>query len=71
MTQVRISDGSRHEAVPRIQETDLEVSRHRVSLFLSTHTVYELLPESGKVWILVLDLPLSFAHWAVYLNLIT
>lgn len=49
MTQVRISDGSIPEAVPRIRETDLEVSRHHISLFLSTHTVYELLPESGKV----------------------
>ncbi|RVX22071.1 Sucrose nonfermenting 4-like protein [Vitis vinifera] len=63
---VRISDGSRHEAVPRIQETDLEVSRHRVSLFLSTHTVYELLPESGKVITLDVDLPVKQAFHILY-----
>lgn len=50
--QVRVTDGTLTEAVPRISEADLQGSRHRISLFLSTHTVYELLPESGKVWML-------------------
>ena len=36
-------------------EADVEISRHRISVFLSTHTAYELLPESGKV--LCLDDP--------------
>ncbi|MCI32482.1 sucrose nonfermenting 4-like protein, partial [Trifolium medium] len=37
------------EANPRMSESDLEVSRRRISEFLSGHTAYELLPESGKV----------------------
>ncbi|KAA8548501.1 hypothetical protein F0562_000232 [Nyssa sinensis] len=53
---VRVSDGTLHEVLPRISEADLEVSRHRVSLFLSTHRAYELLPESGKVIALDVDL---------------
>lgn len=32
-----------------ISESDLEISRHRVAVFMSTHMVHELLPESGKV----------------------
>lgn len=42
-------DGTFQEAVPRISQADIELSRHRLSVFLSTHTAYELLPESGKV----------------------
>ena len=37
------------EVIQGISATELEVSRHRISAFLSTHTAYELLPESGKV----------------------
>jgi len=33
----------------RISEADVQVSRQRIALFLSQHTAYELLPESGKV----------------------
>ncbi|XP_057959558.1 sucrose nonfermenting 4-like protein isoform X2 [Malania oleifera] len=58
---VRISDGSLHEVVPRVSEADLEVSRHRVSLFLSTHIVYELLPDSGKVIAIDINLPVKQA----------
>ncbi|EXB72998.1 Sucrose nonfermenting 4-like protein [Morus notabilis] len=36
------------EAIPQASESDIEISRHRISAFLSTHTAYELLPESGK-----------------------
>jgi hypothetical protein len=50
--QVRITDGTVTEVVPRISEADLQASHQRISDFLSTHTVYELLPESGKVWML-------------------
>jgi hypothetical protein len=49
---VRITDGTVTEVVPRISEADLQASHQRISDFLSTHTVYELLPESGKVWML-------------------
>ena len=41
--------GMLQEVAPRISAADLEVSRHRISVFLSMHTAYELLPESGKV----------------------
>ena len=50
--QVSISDGTLTGGVPSISEADLQVSRHRISVFLTTHTAYELLPQSGKVWIL-------------------
>ncbi|CAL5347036.1 unnamed protein product [Camellia sinensis] len=45
---VRVSGGPLHEALPRVSKADLEVSRHRITIFLSTHMAYELLPESGK-----------------------
>lgn len=32
-----------------ISESELEISRHRIAVFMSTHMAYELLPESGKV----------------------
>ncbi|XP_059632710.1 sucrose nonfermenting 4-like protein [Cornus florida] len=58
---VRVSDGTLHEALARISEADLQVSRHRVCAFLSTHMAYELLPESGKVIALDVDLPVKQA----------
>ncbi|KAM7280206.1 hypothetical protein ACFE04_007340 [Oxalis oulophora] len=58
---VRISDGTLPEATPRVTEADLQISCHRVSVFLSTHTAYELLPESGKVVGLDVDLPVKQA----------
>ncbi|XP_022959226.1 sucrose nonfermenting 4-like protein isoform X2 [Cucurbita maxima] len=58
---VRINDGRLSEAVHSISEADLQCSRHRISAFLSTHTVYELLPESGKVVALDIDLPVKQA----------
>ncbi|TXG71765.1 hypothetical protein EZV62_000344 [Acer yangbiense] len=63
---VRISDGTLTEAIPRIAEADLQVSRHRVSAFLSAHTAYELLPESGKVVALDIDLPVKQAFHILY-----
>lgn len=63
---VTLSDGVLQEAVPRISEADLEVSRHRISAFLSTHTAYELLPESGKVLALDVDLPVKQAFHILY-----
>ncbi|OVA15013.1 CBS domain [Macleaya cordata] len=59
---VTLSDGT----VPRISEADLEVSRHRISVFLSTHTAYELLPESGKVLALDVNLPVKQAFHILY-----
>ncbi|KAK9919849.1 hypothetical protein M0R45_028424 [Rubus argutus] len=51
----------RLEVAPRISAADLEVSRHRISVFLSMHTAYELLPESGKVIALDVNLPVKQA----------
>jgi len=45
-----VTDGTLNEVVPRISDTDVQISRQRISAFLSMHTAYELLPESGKVW---------------------
>ncbi|CAN1219910.1 Sucrose nonfermenting 4-like protein [Linum perenne] len=53
--------GRSNDAVSGISDTDLEVSRHRISAFLSTHTAYELLPESGKVIALDVRLPVKQA----------
>ncbi|KAK8689413.1 hypothetical protein V6N13_088134 [Hibiscus sabdariffa] len=45
-----LDDVSIHpEPVPTISDADLEVSRHRIATFLSRHIAYELLPDSGKV----------------------
>ncbi|WCJ43138.1 hypothetical protein M5689_023900 [Euphorbia peplus] len=52
---------SRPELSPRVAEADLEVSRQRISAFLSSHTAYELLPESGKVIALDVTLPVKQA----------
>ncbi|GJS90952.1 hypothetical protein Tco_0773588 [Tanacetum coccineum] len=46
--KVRVLDGTSHETLPRISEADLEVSHQWISVFLSTHLAYELLPESGN-----------------------
>ncbi|KAL3505760.1 hypothetical protein ACH5RR_031142 [Cinchona calisaya] len=51
---VRVSDGG-------ILELDLDISRQRISGFLSTHTAYELLPRTGKVIALDVDLPVKQA----------
>ncbi|CAN1356717.1 Sucrose nonfermenting 4-like protein [Linum perenne] len=51
----------RSDVVQAIPDADLEVSRSRISAFLSTHTAYELLPESGKVIALDVKLPVKQA----------
>ncbi|KAK6130491.1 hypothetical protein DH2020_035749 [Rehmannia glutinosa] len=58
---VRVSDGTSPDSFPMISEADLEISRHRIAVFLSTHMAYELLPESGKVIALDVDLPVKQA----------
>ncbi|XP_030463051.2 sucrose nonfermenting 4-like protein isoform X2 [Syzygium oleosum] len=63
---VRVTDCTLMEAVPRISDTDLVVSRHRVTAFLTSHTAYELLPESGKVVALDIDLPVKQAFHILY-----
>ncbi|GAV63148.1 CBS domain-containing protein [Cephalotus follicularis] len=56
----------RPDAVPRISEADLEMCRHRISVFLSTHTAYELLPESGKIIAFDVNLPVKQAFHVLY-----
>lgn len=60
------SDGISRNMVPRVPETDIEISRSRISLFLSQHTAYELLPESGKVVALDVNLPVKEAFHILY-----
>ncbi|KAJ6854024.1 sucrose nonfermenting 4-like protein [Iris pallida] len=61
------SEAFRHvEAPSRISEADVEISRHHISVFLSTHTSYELLPESGKVIALDVNLPVKQAFHILY-----
>ncbi|XP_041026903.1 sucrose nonfermenting 4-like protein isoform X4 [Juglans microcarpa x Juglans regia] len=59
--QAQVADVPLTEVVPGISDTDLQASRQRISVFLSTHTAYELLPESGKVVALDVDLPVKQA----------
>ncbi|KDP40000.1 hypothetical protein JCGZ_01998 [Jatropha curcas] len=63
---VHVSDNTASDVVTRISEADLQVSRHRISVFLSTHTSYELLPKSGKVVALDVDLPVKQAFHILY-----
>lgn len=58
---VRVSDDAVSETFPRISAADLQLSQHRISTYLSTHTAYELLPQSGKVIALDVDLPVKQA----------
>ncbi|XP_011014797.1 PREDICTED: sucrose nonfermenting 4-like protein isoform X2 [Populus euphratica] len=63
---VSVSDGTLTAGVPSISEADLQVSRHRISVFLTTHTAYELLPQSGKVVALDVDLPVKQAFHILF-----
>ncbi|XP_038980541.1 sucrose nonfermenting 4-like protein [Phoenix dactylifera] len=60
------SRGALQESTLTISEADIEVSRHRISSFLSSHTAYELLPESGKVIALDVNLPVKQAFQILY-----
>ncbi|ESW19034.1 hypothetical protein PHAVU_006G091100 [Phaseolus vulgaris] len=54
------------EANSRMPMPDLEVSRQRISVFLSAHTAYDLLPESGKIIALDINLPVKQAFHVLY-----
>ncbi|KAK7392001.1 hypothetical protein VNO78_20427 [Psophocarpus tetragonolobus] len=61
------NDVFRHvEVNPRMSESDLQVSRDRISIFLSSCTAYELRPESGKVVALDITLPVKQAFHVLY-----
>ncbi|KAL0422043.1 UNVERIFIED_CONTAM: Sucrose nonfermenting 4-like protein [Sesamum latifolium] len=55
------SDPFLPEAISSTSQAEIELSRNRVSVFLSSHTAYELLPESGKVIALDIKLPVKQA----------
>ncbi|XP_014510271.1 sucrose nonfermenting 4-like protein [Vigna radiata var. radiata] len=58
----RLTDGTLSNVLlPRISDADVQTSRQRISSFLSSCTAYELLPESGKVVTLDVDLPVKQA----------
>uniref|UniRef100_M4ES76 CBS domain-containing protein n=1 Tax=Brassica campestris TaxID=3711 RepID=M4ES76_BRACM len=61
----RMADPSQ-DSIPRMSAVDLEMSRHRISVLLSTRTAYELLPESGKVIALDVNLPVKQAFHILY-----
>lgn len=63
---VTVSDSALQEAALSISEADIQLSRHRISAFLSSHTAYELLPESGKVIALDVNLPVKQAFHILY-----
>lgn len=56
----------RPEGFAQYSEADLQLSRDRISSFLSTHTVYELLPDSGKVTALDVNLAVKQAFHVLY-----
>nr|XP_010938454.1 sucrose nonfermenting 4-like protein [Elaeis guineensis]XP_010938455.1 sucrose nonfermenting 4-like protein [Elaeis guineensis] len=60
------SGAALQETTLRVSEADIEVSRHRISSFLSMYTAYELLPESGKVIALDVNLPVKQAFHILY-----
>ncbi|KAL0916378.1 hypothetical protein M5K25_013883 [Dendrobium thyrsiflorum] len=63
---VTVSGGSVHETAIRLSEADIELSRHQISIFLSTNTSYDLLPDSGKVIALDVNLPVKQAFHILY-----
>ncbi|XP_051129952.1 sucrose nonfermenting 4-like protein [Andrographis paniculata] len=58
---VRLREGTPPEPIPTVSDADIEISRHQIDLFMSTHLAYELLPESGKVIALDVELPVKQA----------
>ncbi|XP_075512360.1 sucrose nonfermenting 4-like protein [Primulina tabacum] len=58
---IRSSAGASNGPFPTMSDTDLVMSQHRIAVFLSSHMAYELLPESGKVIALDVDLPVKQA----------
>lgn len=63
---VTLSDDALQEQVQRISQAEVEVSRRRIIDFLSSHTAYELLPDSGKVFVLDVSVPVKQAFHILY-----
>ncbi|TVU44222.1 hypothetical protein EJB05_03658 [Eragrostis curvula] len=56
---VSLTDGVHQEGHQRVSEAYIQISRLRVSEYLSLHTGYDLLPDSGKVIALDINLPVK------------
>jgi hypothetical protein len=52
--------------MPAVQADEPAFTRRRVRDFLLAHTAYELVPESGKVVLLDMDLPMRQAFHALH-----
>ncbi|CAA6662061.1 unnamed protein product [Spirodela intermedia] len=63
---VTVSGGNLQVEPLRVSDADIDISRHRISVFLSTHTAYDLLPDSGKVIALDVNLPVKQAFHILY-----
>ncbi|XP_043706337.1 sucrose nonfermenting 4-like protein [Telopea speciosissima] len=61
-----LSGGIQREPVLQISESDIDVSRRRLSILLSRCTAYELLPDSGKVFAVDVKLPVKQAFHVMY-----
>ncbi|KAG6487774.1 hypothetical protein ZIOFF_056378 [Zingiber officinale] len=61
-----LPDASLQVSNLRISEADIGISRDCISEFLSTHSAYELLPDSGKVIALEVSLPVKQAFHILY-----
>ncbi|XP_042498864.1 sucrose nonfermenting 4-like protein [Macadamia integrifolia] len=61
-----LSGGTEREPVLQISESDIDVSRCRLSVLLSRCTAYELLPNSGKVFAVDVKLPVKQAFHIMY-----
>ncbi|XP_062213075.1 sucrose nonfermenting 4-like protein [Phragmites australis] len=56
---VSLSDGALQDGHQRVSEASIQISRCQVSEYLSLHTGYDLLPDSGKVIALDINLPVK------------
>uniref|UniRef100_A0A1D1Z217 Sucrose nonfermenting 4-like protein n=1 Tax=Anthurium amnicola TaxID=1678845 RepID=A0A1D1Z217_9ARAE len=63
---VTVAGGDLQVVTPRTLDADIDVSRHRISVFLTTCTAYDLLPDSGKVIALDSNLPVKQAFHILY-----
>lgn len=54
------------QGIQNISVADVDASRRRIDNFLSSHSVYEILPDSGKVVALDLSLPIKQAFHVLH-----
>ncbi|MCO5563207.1 hypothetical protein L7F22_016844 [Adiantum nelumboides] len=54
------------EGMQNISVADVDASRHRIDNFLTSHSAYEVLPDSGKVVALDISLPIKQAFHVLY-----